>query len=148
MREQPAGTSLPIPEPNITITPVATQPPSPTMPSGDQQLSPSPSKKIVTIPDPANSHTPKLVTYNSVERVVETPKLQLLGEASPDFDTFKRWTNVGIKESLPIWVHEYATAPLEQIMKVLLEVYIKQLKPEERMVESLSGRSHTEEPEQ
>lgn len=141
---QPSEPVVQTSEPNLS--PVLVQPPSPSKPT-EAQLTTSLSKKASASSDFAVGPTPKLITYNSVERVVETPKLQLLGEASPDFDTFKQWTNIGIKESLPIWIHEYATAPLEQIMKVLLELYIKQLKPEERLVESLPRRDQSQEPE-
>ncbi len=68
------------------------------------------------------------LTYHCISRVIETPKLQQLGAASPDLETFKQWTNISIRDSWPVWVHEYATVPIEQLMKVLLEVYLKQLK--------------------
>lgn len=68
------------------------------------------------------------LTYHCVSRTIETPKLHQLGAASPDLETFKQWTNISIRDSLPVWVHEYATVPIEQIMRTLLEVYIKQLK--------------------
>lgn len=70
------------------------------------------------------------LTYHCLSRTIETPKLHQLGAASPDLETFKQWTNISIKDSLPVWIHEYATVPIEQLMKVLLEVYIKQLKRE------------------
>lgn len=68
------------------------------------------------------------LTYHCRSRSIETPKLHQLGAASPDLETFKQWTNISIRDSLPVWVHEYATVPIEQIMRSLLEVYIKQLK--------------------
>jgi hypothetical protein len=68
------------------------------------------------------------LTYHCRSRSIETPKLHQLGAASPDLETFKQWTNISIRDSLPVWVHEYATVPIEQIMRTLLEVYIKQLK--------------------
>jgi len=68
------------------------------------------------------------LTYHCISRVIETPKLQQLGAASPDLETFKQWTNISVRDSLPVWVHEYATVPIEQLMKILLEVYLNQLK--------------------
>lgn len=68
------------------------------------------------------------LTYHCQSRSIETPKLHQLGAASPDLEIFKQWTNISIRDSLPVWVHEYATVPIEQIMRTLLEVYIKQLK--------------------
>ncbi|KAF8320822.1 hypothetical protein DL93DRAFT_2163795 [Clavulina sp. PMI_390] len=68
------------------------------------------------------------LTYHCLQRTIETPKLHQLGAASPDLETFGQWTNISIRDSLPVWVHEYATVPIEQLMRTLLEVYIKQLK--------------------
>lgn len=68
------------------------------------------------------------LTYHCLSRTIETPKLHQLGAASPDLETFKQWTNISIRDSLPVWVHEYATVPIEQIMRTLLEVYMNQLK--------------------
>jgi len=72
------------------------------------------------------------LTYHCLSRSIETPKLHQLGAASPDLETFKQWTNISIRDSLPVWVHEYATVPIEQIMHTLLEIYIKQLKPQSK----------------
>lgn len=72
------------------------------------------------------------LTYHCLTRTIETPKLHQLGAASPDLETFKQWTNISIRDSLPVWIHEYATVPIEQLMKGLLEVYIKQLKREQQ----------------
>ncbi|KAF8325178.1 uncharacterized protein EI90DRAFT_3157032 [Cantharellus anzutake] len=66
--------------------------------------------------------------YHCISRIIETPKLHQLGAASPDLETFKQWTNISIRDSLPVWVHEYATVPIEQLMKALLELYLNQLK--------------------
>jgi hypothetical protein len=68
------------------------------------------------------------LTYHCLSRTIETPKLHQLGAASPDLETFKQWTNISIRDSLPVWIHEYATIPLEQLMRMMLELYIKQLK--------------------
>jgi hypothetical protein len=72
------------------------------------------------------------LNYKCVDQHIDTPKLHALGAASPDLETFKQWTNINIQEEMPKWIHEYATVPIEQIMKVLLEVYVKQLKAGER----------------
>ena len=71
------------------------------------------------------------VTYHCIERFIETPKLHQLGAASPDLETFKQWTNISIRDSLPVWIHEYATVPMEQLILVLMELYVKQLKKED-----------------
>lgn len=50
--------------------------------------------------------------------------IQQLGEATPDAQA--PW--LGLKETVPPRVHEYATLPMEALMNMLLEVYNKQLK--------------------
>lgn len=50
--------------------------------------------------------------------------IQQLGEATPDAQA--PW--LGLKETVPPRVHEYATLPMEVLMNMLLEVYNKQLK--------------------
>jgi len=58
------------------------------------------------------------------ETFIDYGTIQQLGEATPDAKA--PW--LGLKETVPPRVHEYATLPMEALMKLLLEVYSKQLK--------------------
>jgi len=40
---------------------------------------------------------------------------------------FMKKSGFNLEESLPQYVHEYATAPLEEIMEMLLKLYSHQL---------------------
>jgi hypothetical protein len=56
--------------------------------------------------------------------------MRQLGEATPDVmhPFFMKKAGFNLEESLPQYVHEYATLPTEEIMKALLRLYSKQLK--------------------
>lgn len=74
-------------------------------------------------------------TFNDVEYIpqhasIEKLTMRQLGEATPDVmhPFFMKKAGFNLEESLPQYVHEYATLPTEEIMKALLRLYSKQLK--------------------
>ena len=74
--------------------------------------------------------------YKARKRHIERLTMRQLGEATPDVmhPFFMKKAGFNLEDSLPQYVHEYATLPLEEIMAVLLRLYSRQL---------LSGRSKT-----
>ena len=56
--------------------------------------------------------------------------MRQLGEATPDVmhPFFMKKAGFNLEDSLPQYVHEYATLPTEEIMKALLKLYSRQLK--------------------
>jgi hypothetical protein len=58
------------------------------------------------------------------ETYIDYVTIQQLGEATPDAKA--PW--LGLEETIPPRVHEYATLPMEALMTMLLEIYNKQLK--------------------
>lgn len=70
------------------------------------------------------------ISYNVRSRRIERLTVRQLGEATPDVmhPFFTKKAGFNLEESLPQFVHEYATLPIEQIMKVLLKLYSKQLR--------------------
>jgi hypothetical protein len=72
------------------------------------------------------------IHYQPRSRHIERLTMRQLGEATPDVmhPFFMKKAGFNLEDSLPIYVHEYATLPLEQIMEGLLKVYSKQLKSE------------------
>jgi len=72
------------------------------------------------------------LTYQPRERIIERLTLRQLGEATPDVmhPFFMKTAGFSLEDSLPQYVHEYATMPTEEIMKALLKLYSKQLKVE------------------
>ncbi|KAG6332933.1 hypothetical protein ID866_6159 [Astraeus odoratus] len=71
--------------------------------------------------------------YEPRERKIQRLTLRQLGEATPDVmhPFFMKKSGFNLEDSLPQYVHEYATIPLEKIMEALLNLYSKQL-PNER----------------
>ena len=71
----------------------------------------------------------KEIVYNMRTRKIERLTVRQLGEATPDVmhPFFTRRAGFNLEESLPQYVHEYATLPIEEIMKALVKVYSKQL---------------------
>jgi hypothetical protein len=72
------------------------------------------------------------ITYRARQRSIERLTMRQLGEATPDVmhPFFMKKAGFSLEDALPQYVHEYATQPLEEIMKALLELYSKQLKVE------------------
>lgn len=62
-------------------------------------------------------------------RKIERLTVKQLGEATPDVTHpfFARRAGFNLEEALPQYVHEYATVPIEEIMKGLVKLYSKQL---------------------
>jgi len=67
--------------------------------------------------------------YRHKERVIERLNMRQLGEATPDVmhPFFMKKAGFSLEDALPQYVHEYATIPVEQIMRALLKLYSKQL---------------------
>jgi hypothetical protein len=70
------------------------------------------------------------VVYRARERVIERLTMRQLGEATPDVmhPFFMKTAGFNLEDSLPQYVHEYATIPLEEVMEALLKLYSKQLR--------------------
>ncbi|TFK75375.1 hypothetical protein BDN72DRAFT_832240 [Pluteus cervinus] len=67
--------------------------------------------------------------YRHRSRQIERLTMRQLGEATPDVmhPFFMKKAGFNLEDSLPQYVHEYATLPLEEIMEVLLTLYNRQL---------------------
>lgn len=78
----------------------------------------------------------KPIVYKHRNRQIERLTMRQLGEATPDVmhPFFMKKAGFSLEDSLPQYVHEYATAPLEEILEVLLKLYSRQL--------LASGRGH------
>ncbi|KAI0762082.1 hypothetical protein BD413DRAFT_680921 [Trametes elegans] len=84
-------------------------------------------------PNAASSSAPtkktKGLVYQPHDRRIERLTMRQLGEATPDVmhPFFMKKAGFSLEDSLPQYVHEYATMPTEEIMKALLKLYSKQL---------------------
>jgi len=67
--------------------------------------------------------------------------MRQLGEATPDVmhPFFMKKAGFNLEDSLPQYVHEYATIPIEQIMQALLRLYSKQLRADKEVDRSEEG---------
>ncbi|KAF9241526.1 hypothetical protein BU15DRAFT_87119 [Melanogaster broomeanus] len=71
--------------------------------------------------------------YVPRERKIQRLTMRQLGEATPDvMHPFFKKSGFNLEDSLPQYVHEYATIPLEEIMEALLNLYSKQLRTERK----------------
>ena len=88
-------------------------------------LQPFPSIGAVTKPSTKRPGT----VYRPRDRHIERLTMRQLGEATPDVmhPFFMKKAGFNLEDSLPQYVHEYATAPLEEVMEVLFKVYSRQL---------------------
>ncbi|KAI0074167.1 hypothetical protein K474DRAFT_1774197 [Panus rudis PR-1116 ss-1] len=70
------------------------------------------------------------IIYKPRSRHIERLTMRQLGEATPDVmhPFFMKKAGFSLEDSLPQYVHEYATMPTEEIMKALLKLYSRQLK--------------------
>ncbi|TDL24302.1 hypothetical protein BD410DRAFT_116796 [Rickenella mellea] len=70
------------------------------------------------------------ITYVARTRHIERLTVRQLGEATPDVmhPFFTKKAGFNLETALPQYVHEYATLPVEEIMKVLVKIYSKQLR--------------------
>jgi hypothetical protein len=77
-----------------------------------------------------NSKKASGIVYRPGDRHIERLNMRQLGEATPDVmhPFFMKKAGFNLEDSLPQYVHEYATIPIEQIMQVLLRLYSKQLR--------------------
>jgi len=93
------------------------------------------------------SKTPAKTSYDLVYIAkkcdIERLTVTQLGAATPDVrhPFFTRKAGFNLETSLPQYVHEYATLPVEEIMRGLLKIYSKQLrtKPASNTRDSPSG---------
>ncbi|KAG5342712.1 hypothetical protein C0989_010680 [Termitomyces sp. Mn162] len=69
------------------------------------------------------------IVYQPRSRHIERLTMRQLGEATPDVmhPFFMKKAGFNLEDSLPQYVNEYATTPLEEIMEVLLKLYSRQL---------------------
>ena len=103
----PPSSQHPIPSPTAARPPTSISPTAPATMAVHETEAPLPRKYH------ARSET--LIDYGTIQQ---------LGEATPDAKA--PW--LGLKETVPPRVHEYATLPMEVLMRVLLGVYSRQLK--------------------
>lgn len=71
----------------------------------------------------------KAMVYKHRKRQIERLTMRQLGEATPDVmhPFFMKKAGFSLEDSLPQYVHEYATSPLQEILEVLLKLYSRQL---------------------
>jgi hypothetical protein len=71
------------------------------------------------------------MVYKHRNRQIERLTMRQLGEATPDVmhPFFMKKAGFSLEDSLPQYVHEYATSPLEEILEVLLKLYSRQCWP-------------------
>ncbi len=69
------------------------------------------------------------MVYKHRKRQIERLTMRQLGEATPDVmhPFFMKKAGFSLEDSLPQYVHEYATSPLQEILEVLLKLYSRQL---------------------
>ncbi|KAI0058067.1 hypothetical protein BV25DRAFT_1994498 [Artomyces pyxidatus] len=69
------------------------------------------------------------IVYVPLHRRIERLNMRQLGEATPDVmhPFFMKKAGFSLEDSLPQYVHEYATMPIEEITQALLRLYSKQL---------------------
>ena len=111
-------------------------PQSPTSSGTDRLVSPSHTFRPIedASPEGIASAFPSVkkatgLTYQPRRRHIERLTMRQLGEATPDVmhPFFMKTAGFSLEDSLPQYVHEYATMPTEVIMKALLKLYNKQL---------------------
>lgn len=71
----------------------------------------------------------KALIYEHRNRQIERLTMRQLGAATPDVmhPFFMKKAGFSLEDSLPQYVHEYATTPLEEILDILLKLYSRQL---------------------
>lgn len=110
--------------------PIEGLPSSPLSASTNRSFTPS---QMSSPPPPqagTSSSTSNGIEYIPQKNSIEKLTMRQLGEATPDVmhPFFMKKAGFNLEESLPQYVHEYATLPTEEIMKALLRLYSKQLK--------------------
>ncbi|KAG1742840.1 hypothetical protein EDB19DRAFT_1875202 [Suillus lakei] len=129
--------SAPETAPSLGLKPSATVSPQlplelfahPSLPTSQARSLPDPLELSVPLPPPTATKTVAIV-YRARDRVIERLTMRQLGEATPDVmhPFFMKTAGFNLEDSLPQYVHEYATIPLEEIMEALLKLYSKQLR--------------------
>ncbi|KAG1839020.1 hypothetical protein DFJ58DRAFT_813100 [Suillus subalutaceus] len=106
----------------------------PPLPTSQARSLPDVLDPSVLLPPPAATKIVAVV-YTAHERVIERLTMRQLGEATPDIrhPFFMKTAGFNLEDSLPQYVHEYATIPLEEIMEALLKLYSKQLRTDKRI---------------
>lgn len=80
-------------------------------------------------PGPLSGPGKLTLVYEPRERKIQRLTMRQLGEATPDvMHPFFKKSGFNLEDSLPQYVHEYATIPLEEIMEALLTLYSRQLR--------------------
>ncbi|KAG8213869.1 hypothetical protein J3R82DRAFT_10613 [Butyriboletus roseoflavus] len=88
---------------------------------GESNISPS-------APGPLSGSGKLTLVYEPRERKIQRLTMRQLGEATPDvMHPFFKKSGFNLEDSLPQYVHEFATTPLEEIMEALLTLYSRQL---------------------
>lgn len=84
-----------------------------------------------TTPGPSSGPGKLTLAYEPRERKIQRLTMRQLGQATPDvMHPFFKRSGFNLEDSLPQYVHEYATMPLEEIMEALLTLYSRQLRPD------------------
>ncbi|KAK7053326.1 Macrophage colony-stimulating factor 1 receptor [Paramarasmius palmivorus] len=125
----------PVDSVNLSPTKSASLPPGniPSNSSATQEPVADPSKPASSTTNADASETStsagNALVYQPGERHIERLTMRQLGDATPDVmhPFFMKKAGFSLEDSLPQYVHEYATAPLEEIMEALLKLYSKQL---------------------
>ena len=117
-----------IPFPPVS-TPIEGLPSAPLSASANRSFTPSQSSPMPTHTGTSSS-TSNGIEYIPRDTLIEKLTMRQLGEATPDVmhPFFMKKAGFNLEESLPQYVHEYATLPTEEIMQALLRLYSKQLK--------------------
>jgi hypothetical protein len=78
---------------------------------------------------PSSSGRFQSLVYKPKHRRIERLHMRQLGEATPDVmhPFFTKKAGFNLEDALPQYVHEYATMPIEEIMRALLKLYSRQL---------------------
>ncbi|KAF6761220.1 hypothetical protein DFP72DRAFT_34729 [Ephemerocybe angulata] len=121
-----APRSASVTRPTPSLAPPLTFP-APAQPeAGSPDFSPLPSGASTAALATSPSST---IIYQPRERHIERLTMRQLGEATPDVmhPFFMKKAGFNLEDSLPQYVHEYATIPLEEIMEVLFKLYSQQL---------------------
>jgi len=110
--QSPGPFSVPSPQPNHT-----------------ELISPIPFPSLKETDDVPQAPKRQGITYRPRNRHIERLTMRQLGEATPDVmhPFFMKKAGFNLEDSLPQYVNEYATTPLEEILNVLLTLYSRQL---------------------
>jgi hypothetical protein len=96
--------------------------------SPDEQTTPRP-QPFPSIGAVTKQSKKPAIVYQPRSRHIERLTMRQLGEATPDVmhPFFMKKAGFNLEDSLPQYVNEYATAPLEEAMEVLFKLYSRQL---------------------